>query len=243
METIRFSLLAWDRHRETCRDLRGRRNATGPVNVEEAIIIKVDPPLKSHHTADSLGVLWAKGVGFNHWLNGLRLAALMALCTLPAFTVGAQERFPLNCTIIDDSLTSCLVRVDRFDVTDVVLNRGNCPSPVITKSEKSTLDRLLESQALKANSSVQELRLSMGFMSGLALGMCSLMRALNQLRGDQLASEEAQICQMSRLMILDGNNPIGTYKFGDKFNIATFECANLLEIKITANGQEWLLEN
>ncbi len=181
--------------------------------------------------------------GFRHRLSGLRLALLMTLCTVNAVAAVAQDRFPLDCTEEDASLVSCVVRVDRFNVTDVVLNRGNCPSPVLTKGDRSTLERLLEAHARKTNSSVQEIRLSMGFVSGLALGMCSLVGAVNQLRGDQLPSEEAQMCEMSRLMILDGNNPVGTYKFGDKFNIATFECANLLEIKITANGEEWLIEN
>ena len=129
-------------------------------------------------------------------------------------TISSSES-PLECGLIDKFTIECSVHDDTAQVTDVVLNRGRCVSPIATEEQKRKVKDWLGSLDQRQRDAVA---ISPEFVKLMLLGGG---------RGD-----------IADAVTLVYNNPIKTYGFGDKFKIVN-TCENLLEFTITVNGSDW----
>ena len=132
-------------------------------------------------------------------------------------TVSSSES-PLECGLIDKATIECSVHVDSARVTDVVLNRGRCATPIPSEVQKSRIKKWLASLNERESNL---LAISPEF---LIFGL----RAQGKV-------------DIADALILVANDPIKSYGFGDKFKIAN-TCENLLEFTITVNQSEWTWE-
>jgi len=121
----------------------------------------------------------------------------------------------------------CDVTIDSLDISDVVLNRGNCRSPVrkpeIRERDEAILNSVSEDERTK-NEALMEI-------------FGPMFLVIEQAAKDKTKLDEYKpndrlgIAQVSKNM-----DPAKHYVFGDQVQILATNC-NLLELSITANGR------
>lgn len=155
------------------------------------------------------------------WLAGF-LAIPLAIGLLGYLGTGHASSSPLECRLAGAAI-ACNVVANDVSITDVSFNRGNCESPVPTQQDEDDVTAYEASPDGRANLKAMELA------------------ALMAMQGNNpcLVSPEAPSCKVLPAFIRVNANPIGHYSFGDKIQIPTVFCPNLLEYSVTANGQSW----
>lgn len=136
----------------------------------------------------------------------------------------ASER-PLKCTsedvgIIGKKIT-CLVAVNAAKVTDIIVNRGNCDSPVLTVEERQSVNNFLNTLGPE-RAKFESLPAFHKNFYGLQLVF----------KGTEPGSQE-----LGAAIIKWSNDPIRIYRFGDAMSFTV--CPNWLEYTITVNGTNW----
>lgn len=122
---------------------------------------------------------------------------------------------PISCFKKDQAEIECNVFEQELRIKDIILNRGNCKSPVLKGNDRELGKKYYEELPRDAQES-----LKIPFVA---------MITLFESKGDE---------KLARAIEYIYDPSIKTYKFGDKINFGTGDC-NLLEVVIeTTDGYE-----
>jgi hypothetical protein len=150
--------------------------------------------------------------------------AFVLLATFCSEPVAAQQN-PLKCTIIDRSEIRCDVTANKVTISNVVINRGNCKSPVLPASEKNS--------ALRWGEETLERLKSQG------LHQYAFLKNLWDHGQYSILASAATDANITFILNNIENDPSGEYEFGDEVEITPLGRCNILEFVITANGRDW----
>ncbi|BCG98791.1 hypothetical protein MesoLj131b_07910 [Mesorhizobium sp. 131-2-5] len=140
-------------------------------------------------------------------------------------SANAQES-PLRC-VFGKGAISCDVLADEISISDVVLNRGNCPSPIPSENERKDVEAYFGSLADKR--AVLIAHMAAPTVAGSFSLACP----------ESGSEADLKMCRIAPSIVRVDNDPAGTRKFGDRVVIPLQLCPNLVEYSIEVNGQIW----
>lgn len=154
------------------------------------------------------------------------LAVFLPVVTLLPTTAEGGGESPLQCAF-DQGYISCSVIENDVTITDIDLNRGNCPSPLPSEEDKAAVDQYLQSLPTDRDRALAEFAAPMAAPYSEVFGC----------RTDRDPEFEPNLCRHASAILRVRMDSRGTYDFGGRFNVPVLGCPNLLQYTITANGR------
>lgn len=176
-----------------------------------------------------------------NWIFNLMNFCLLisSVTTIAAF---AESNSPLKCQS-KPGLIVCHVIIDEAAIQDIVYNRGNCDAPQSAQSADFDAVRLfIDRMKMIAEKNggkpekIQELLLDEN-----GLPRKHLINKVGTMRREMISfgvSEDEADSYLTAYQRI-GNDPRGTYRFGDVVNLRVPYSCKLIEYDIAVNGRIW----